>query len=258
MPPATSICASWRSSASCSLASTTATTSSSASASASSSTAASPASRRARPCRCWGLSGGEHAQAQQLHGAVPAPSGESEAMALIDRMKEYWHQGSSSTAPPSASGRAARPTPCPCNWRTAATRLRRSDPQHRQLIPVDPAGSAMSVARTPLLCQLHLPRAGGERLQCPVSRQMRMASGRQCSMSQSTSFPPRRGLTRTNRSTALPWARLRARGYLSPCRRRGDLEARPALAYAIALSVELGEELARGALAMPGKRLASR
>ena len=89
-------------------------------------------------------------------------------MALIDRMKEYWHQGSSSTAPPSASGRGSKTYTmslqlADCGYQSFDDLI----PQHRQLIPVDPAGSPCQRARTPLLCQLHLPRAGGERFAVP-------------------------------------------------------------------------------------------
>jgi DNA-binding Xre family transcriptional regulator len=69
--------------------------------------------------------------------------------------------------------------------------LRRSDPQHRQLIPVDPAGSSISARQNAATLPVAPAAPVASGCSARVSRQMRMASGRQCSMSQSTSFLPR-------------------------------------------------------------------
>ncbi len=67
---------------------------------------------------------------------------ESEAMALIERMKEYWHQGSSSTARHRPAGGQQDLHHVAAAGRLRLPELRRPDPQYRQLIPADPAGSA--------------------------------------------------------------------------------------------------------------------
>ena len=48
--------------------------------------------------------------------------GTSEAMALIDRMKEYWHQELKLNRPAIGQREGSKTYPCRCNWRTAATR----------------------------------------------------------------------------------------------------------------------------------------
>lgn len=50
-----------------------------------------------------------------------------------------------------------------------------------------------------------------------------------------------------------PLGQVEGAGYLSPGRRRGDLKARPALAYAIALSVKLGEGAGQGSAGDAGE-----
>ena len=193
MPPATSICASWRSSAFCSLASTTATTSSSASASASSSTAVSPASRR-QAMSVLGTHLVENMHRSNNYMALcQLHLNEREAMALIDRMKGVLASGAQAQPPrhrPAGGQQDLHHVAATGGLRLPE--LRRRDPQYRQLIPADPAGSAVSwlapERRYSASCTCRAPVASG--CNARVSRQMRMASGRQCSISRIHQPPP--------------------------------------------------------------------